>query len=132
MGEYALKRKFWLYFIVILFFIIIGMTLISTYNFLIFLLWIVPMISLLFIIYYLDDESKTLGRSILVNTLFILILILNIFWISEYINGNEFNKYIGVIIAIMFLFFITLARNPLTIILIFISIITWILLIILS
>lgn len=86
-------RIFWIYFIVTLFFIIIGSGLIIASNDInliaITLLWIISNLALLIIIYYAHEYYYDANASwLFVNVLFITLLIISTIWAGELGNSN--------------------------------------------
>lgn len=124
-------RIFWIYFIIALFFIIIGLTCLSYYNnsyvYILATLWLLASIFFLIIIYYtsilwnpIDDDNllicfvdadvgclKSSNKFwLFINCFFIFILIFSVLWTSELSNPNPsfLKPFSGIIILISSLF----------------------------
>lgn len=86
-------RIFWIYFIIILFFLIIGSGLIIVSNdvnlITITILWIISNLALLIIVYYAHEYYYENNRYwVFINALFIALLVIATIWAGELGNNN--------------------------------------------
>lgn len=143
-------RTFWIYFIITLFFIIIGITLIlgsaQDYQLVIAFFWMLATIALMIIVYYasltwgpscnddtlvcvIDQNSGCFEAKnrvwLFVNILFIILLILSVMWAGEFSNldSGPFRSLSGVLILLggLILVFLTSSHPKSRIIIFWIS-----------
>ena len=127
LGPIIYDRVFWIYFIIALFFVIVGMSLIMSSNdpYLIYVsvIWLIANVALIILAYqtsivwgpknsnngelvcFVDKDSRCFDSKnrvwLFVNLIFIVILILQVLWASELYNvGNYGRTLIGVFILI--------------------------------
>ena len=99
-------RIFWIYFIIVLFFIIVGITTMQNVSPTIIVLWLIANLSLLILMYYAISLKEYpdynvinfVDNRILINCLFIIILILASLWIGNITSTSS--DVLGIILLI--------------------------------